>query len=485
MPVNSRQFGWLYAAGPVAAFVVTVAMVPRISNDGGLMVFVILAAAIGFAACLFMPRHYLLGVALVVFALVPRRLFADTLLEVFSPAVLVILVWLVRGVIARLTLAPADRPVVPRYPAVLQVIVLLLMVWLAFSTVISSSPTSSIQWTIGFALGAILVLLSPDLPRSIAFMHGTFAVAGSLLALYAVGEFVLEANPIYDTLYAALGQDQVQHWASYRSSVSFGHPLYAGLFFAMMFGLTLGKRLQGGTVWYLVAAFLAAAGTAVTGSRSALVALAAVLAVTVVPALLTRGRLSIFTRVASVIIILGAGVAVLTLPQIQARFSSDEASDSNATRGTLIDLTLRVAGIYHWIGSGTNTSAEAVRPYNVNYALVESGYLQLLVSVGIPGLLLFTALLGITIIVALRRGLLGAAGMMTAYAVAMAFFNILESSIPSLVLIGFCLVSTWGERKSPPPAPVDDPAPATTAELPAEDVSQVRTSALVGSHSTR
>jgi O-antigen ligase len=174
------------------------------------------------------------------------------------------------------------------------------------------------------------------------------------------------------------------------------------------------------------------------------VALAAAAAVTLIPALVVRGKLGVFTRVASIALILAAGAFILANPFVQERLNSDEAGESDATRSTLFDLTFYTASQYNWLGSGPNTSAEAVRPYNVNYALVESGYLQLLVSVGIPGLILFFLVLAVSGVLALKRGLFGAAGLLTGYAVAIAFFNVLESNPPTLVLIGFSLVTVWG-----------------------------------------
>ncbi|KEP72831.1 hypothetical protein HR12_39860 [Microbacterium sp. SUBG005] len=126
---------------------------------------------------------------------------------------------------------------------------------------------------------------------------------------------------------------------------------------------------------------------------------------------------------------------------------------------------MRAAEADRWLGGGPGNSLIIAKPYNVRETIIENAYLQLLISVGLPGLLIFCLIFAGGAFWAFRSGSLVGLGAVAAYAFSIGFFNILETSGGSLVLGGLVLLLAWGGAacKTPPPS-IEDASLTDAAE---------------------
>lgn len=382
----------------------------------------------GLIALVYAPLQWLPSAALVAFALVPGALVPTAYVSrAVTPGALVLIIWLFRVLLSK-------RRVVAPHPAVLGCL-LGLIVWSGASSYSSALPQVSLAWTVSIVVGVFLpVLLGTRVEANL--LARTWITLGAILSLYAIIEAVIGQNIIF----AFFAENDVQHWSVYRAYAGFGHPLLAGTFFVSTFGLALGMWLTGDRRrWLLATSILSLAAAFATISRGAIVTAIVVVAILLVFVTFQKG--ATFSRVLIVvgIVVVGAFAAVQT-PRLVERLLSVEVSRSNDARRSGLDVALTGADFYHWLGAGPAMSQRAVAQFNATQVRIESAYLQLLLSVGLPGLFLFVlALIGAGTI-ALRSGRLGPLAAMVGVTVSIGFYNSIDARWGSHILIGLSLL---------------------------------------------
>ncbi|MFB6489481.1 O-antigen ligase family protein [Xanthomonas perforans] len=377
------------------------------------------------------PRPSLPALALAIWALVPRRITVDLIgLDMIYPLMAIVMLWALRTLIGgRATMTPSKAGMW------LSALIVCAVVWFCFVTLLTRAWGESLTWTGAFVLLlAVPALLSDAL--TVRWLQRTMLVLAGLLAVFALLEFALQRNPVYDPIYSALGSADVQVWSVYRAHAAFGHPLYASLFFSATAAFSLGRFLETGRSRYILLAALIGVATVVTVSRSGIVSAGVSIALLLLLAVFRAKHLSGLIKSALVLLAVGGFGLVMQFGAFAERSTSAEASSSSTAREWVVELALEAAADSSWLGSGPGTSADAVRALNGYQLLVENGYLQLLVSVGVVGLLLVIAVIAMIAVVALRRGRFAALGMLAAVSTSIAGFNGLESNPSMLILFG-------------------------------------------------
>jgi O-antigen ligase len=402
--------------------------------------------AIVFTAILLLPTDWLPAAALVVFLIVPRvALNVNDVLSTVSPSLIVIVLWYVRcWAESRRARQEGREP--ERISAWVKILVVLLLLWIVVLLLWRGPRLTSLAWTFAFVVLCLLILFVPHAAKAIRNLQATFLWSAAILAVYCVLEYIAGENFVFERVNALVSTEPLQHWSVYRAYGSLGHPLYAGLFFAMAFAIAFGRRFSGGGNRNLVFAALSMLGVVLTVSRSSVGAVAVAAGVIVLPSLVRRSALSPAFRGFLAVLVVGGVYAITQVSAFQDRIGSDEAQGSTDARNAVFDLSMLTAQAYDWLGAGPAMALQAAAPFNPNAVIIESAYLQLLISLGIPGLVLVGLLVAAGSLRAMRVGAYAGLGALVAFCVNAAFFNILESSRPSLILLGFALLMAWREN---------------------------------------
>lgn len=423
---NSLSGAAFVAAGCVMAVLIVAVMIRL--DLGTMRSFGFLLALAAGVALLIVPIERLPALALIAFAVVPASLVPTALVgRAFTPGTLVLAVWAVRVIMTR-------RPLRVPHPAVLWCSIGL-VVWSAAVSYLSAVPTTSLAWTIsiGFAIVVPVLFATPNETRELA---RTWLALGATLSIYAAIEAVIGRNVLFGAL---TGDTDVQHWSVYRAYASFGHPLLAGSFFVATFGLALGMWLTGtkrtGLLFTAVVSLIA---TFATISRGAIVSSVVVIALLLLLLLIRRGA-GLPRVLGALAIVTAAAFAAVNTPRVVERLFSVEATRSNDARRSGIDVALSGAERYDWLGAGPAMSQRAVSGINYSAVQIESSYLQLLITVGIPGLLLLVTACALAGIAAVRAHQLGSFAALVGVAVSIGFYNAIDARWASHVLIGLTL----------------------------------------------
>lgn len=416
----------------------------------------LVVVALGVAVLLSVPVRLMPAAALVVFAVFPAQLQPDQGVgNVLRPALLVLYVWVLRrwwstsgsgDPQAVLGPHPARRVFLPHLVTYLAVV--LLAVWTAMTLSWSIVPTTSTAWTTVFLASCFLPLLVLDARAEVAAMRTALLWVGAVLGAYAVVEQALRTSPLYGAVYSLLGAAAREPWAVYRSEASFGHPLWAGAFFVVPASLGLVSWLQTGRTRDGVLGALAALGVVMTVSRGSLLALGAGLAVGVLLVCFAAARPAAkrLLGVAPLGLIAFAGLSVFQ--PLAERSGSEESGLSAGVRERAVVVALRAAEQSDWLGTGPATSGVTGR--TITDIVIENSLLQLLMSVGLPGLLLFLLVVGAACLAAISRCDLAAAAALVAYVAAITGFNSLDAVRSMHVMIGFLLLLALHGVPSPP-----------------------------------
>lgn len=414
-------------------------VLPRYADRVGLVVIpLLLLVIVGLIAMLLIPSHALPATALVLFAVVPPRLLPqDGPLGALPITTIVLVIWAIRRIVA-----PGDRPAsqpLPRsgFRIASAVLAVLFIAWSISVLVRSIDVQTSVGWLTSFSAGALLVCFVKNCRPEAELVQKTWLVLSGALGAYAVLEAALRTNPIWGTVYSVLGLTSSQHWSTYRSEASFGHPLFAALFFAVGCALGVGIWLSNGSRRVLVATAASGLGVVATVSRGALLGLVIAVAFAILVSLVLRGEKRLWRYGALAV---GGSIAVLIATQFGSfaeRNDSTEAGLSSQARDIGLYVAFRAAEMSGFVGSGPGTSGISGRMiYDV---VIENSGLQLLISVGIPGLVLFILLVAFAIVTAWRRGAVGPAAGLVAYAIGITGFNALDALRPMHILLG-CLL---------------------------------------------
>ncbi|GGB15077.1 hypothetical protein GCM10011492_00930 [Flexivirga endophytica] len=304
------------------------------------------------------------------------------------------------------------------------------------------------MWLFAFAILVLMPMVSRlnwD-PRPIILR--TWLVLGTLTSFYALIERLLGRNVLFSTIYSAAADPAgtaVQHWSDYRAQASFGHPIYAGMFFAATAVLAYLSFFESNRDRrFLILGLLSSAALICTGTRGAIIGLVAGVAIGLLPKLKrqsgTRIALSLLGLVGTFIAVVSTGGGEKIWQGVTGRFTSQEAAVSAGGRQSVIDLSLKIAEEHSWMGAGVGTSRSVFRHAGSTIP-VESGPLQVLVSEGIPGLLLMTLGL-LTVGYALWRSGHGIElGLLVTSVICLSGFNGFEDVPTTMTWLGLALLA--------------------------------------------
>lgn len=438
----------LAAVGVVGATAVAV----RFLSDSGWEILAALVAATVFGATMFLlPVGWLPAAAVVAFAVVPNRLVpSESIFNALPPVSLILAIWVFRRLVLGQRPPTGGLPA-PTTPPALRIgawiAAAAFLAWALLTALRSEYSDTGFSWLSSFTIGMLIPLLVPDARAEARALRSTWLVVGAIAGAYAAVEVVLQGSPLWGTLYDALGYGSSQHWSVYRAEVSFGHPLFAAAFLAPPALLGIGGWLGSGRAWHLVAGLVAAVGVVATVSRGAILAvalgaaLALVLALTVIPRRPGR-RVAQLTALAVV-----GGIGVLNFPALTARMDSLDAARSSEARDIATGVAMQAAANAGWLGSGPGTSGISGREiYDV---VIENSLFQLLISVGIPGLVLFLALVALLALAAVRRGDVAAAAAMAGYLVVITGFNAIDAVRALHLVLGLLVILTLHGAPAP------------------------------------
>lgn len=378
-------------------------------------------------------RSALLPTALAITVLVPVKLQYVISGSWVAPAAVMILIWSAR-VLAQ---GPKDERYTTSSRATVLAVAYFLTGWFAILAIANDSTATQVKWAISFVVLVLVPVLIGVSQSEYLALEKCFIVLSACLGFMAVVEFYLEYVPLYSYLYELHNVASVQHWSMYRVESTFGHPLYAGTFFATCSVFSLGLIMARGRHWLTIFSLVGSSlGLALTASRGAL--LAAVFGIVFVLILLVSSKQSTSRHRAVsywLVYVIALTAAVLG-GSFADRLVSDEAQDSDAGRAAIYAISAEVARSYNYLGAGMGTSEQAVLRSNYIGLPIESSFWQLLVSVGLPGVLLTGALIGMAIIQALRAGHRIAAAILATFVVTVLFYNWVDDLLPQHLFLG-------------------------------------------------
>jgi O-antigen ligase len=449
----------------LAALVVVLAslVVPRFVTGLGIGVLPLTLLAFFALVTLFLlPVHVLPAVALVTFALVPARILPqEGPLGALPLTTMIIVVWALRRLLpTRSDSQPLATPSQP-FRSATRYFALLFLAWTLFSLARSTDLQASLGWMISFSAAVLLPLTIGSATREAYWVRRSWLVLGAWLGAYAAIEGMLRFNPIWGTVFTALGLSDHQHWSVYRADAGFGHPLFAGLFFAVACALAVGIWLRENSRSALAAAVFSGLGLVATVSRGAILSAAIAVGFAYLVSLVLRGekRWGKFALLAVLLAV--AIVALFQFDSFTARNDSIEAELSSQARDLGVWVSLQAANFTGWIGSGPGTSGITGRLFNE--VTIENSLLQLLISIGLPGLALFLLMIGSAVAHAVSRRAVGAAAALVAYTVCIAGFNAIDALRPMHMLLGCLLILALNPTLGPPRAAADLPLETSRA----------------------
>ena len=416
---------------------------------------------------LLLPTAWLPSMALLVHVLVPAPPI-PLLLSSFTPslAVLILLAWTVRRLVERTSELGGVR-LDWRHLAAPSIF----MVWLVLSTLFSPALVPSAGWVFAVFTGLVLFAMVPVTSRESGLLLATWVVAGCILAVHVLLESVAQDDLLYGWFYDQLGVDSVQHWSTYRPEASFRHPLSAALFLSVGAMIAAGEAVRRGRGIFWFGSGLCATAAVLTLSRGALVSM--VVGFVVLWALWSPQRFRTFPWLRHTLGALGTLVllCIMNVGPLADRLASAEAGRSTETRLEVMDLAWSTALAQGLFGAGPDRSQIASAPFNPAGIPIESSLLQLLVSLGFGGLLLFLLLMGTVLAKSICRRTLGATVGLATFLSSITFFNVMEQKESLIVLGGLLVLAACAPR-----GPSDGPGSSLGASLGSHPV-RVRASA--------
>jgi hypothetical protein len=137
--------------------------------------------------------------------------------------------------------------------------------------------------------------------------------------------------------------------------------------------------------------------------------------------------------------------ALFASPLMQYRQDSLDAISSSDFRWDLFRLAARVVGSYHGLGTGAGTSGITMARAGLP-STVENSFLQILIGLGYPGLILFVLILLTAFAFSIRRGNTPIALGLLAFSISVAGFNWIESNLSGMALLGLLLAAAVDHR---------------------------------------
>jgi hypothetical protein len=257
-----------------------------------------------------------------------------------------------------------------------------------------------------------------------------------VLGIYGLIEFALRRNMLYGSLYEHATPPLQQSWDVYRITTSLGHPLLNGTFFAIACLLGCGALFRGRRGWTAFSTAVAAGAVILSGSRGAVLALVVGIALMTVVALFKR-RVATSRWVVAIFVVGITSIGLIGGSSLNERADSREAAGSTATRLATYEAGRELVVQYFPLGAGPGIADELKRAMPVGDPRrgIESSWLQIAISLGVPGLLTIGSLLVWPALSGLVANV-GAAASLIAYVVAVASYNLIEATRPALLLAG-------------------------------------------------
>lgn len=421
-------------AAPVAAAMAAVFVFHDRFRGSGL---VLVIGALGALVLVMLPLEVLPAITLLLAVLAPMVPIGPLgTVGIPSAASLVLLLWATRLALRRPSLVA--RPLVSGNPLAPWAIAL--AGWMTVLIVASDFPRPAFGWSIAFVVSVLVCCFGSIDDATQRRLVTAWIVAGLVVAVHVAVEFVLKDDFLYGRVYEAFGSPSPQHWSTYRPEGSFRHPIPAGIFLATAATLSAGQALRTSSLRLAgISAFIGVA-TVLTVTRGALLALLA--GVIIIVAAWTRNRYPDAPRIRSAVIALGGAsvFAAFNVGPIADRLDSVEATRSLGARFEIVDIAVRAASASNFIGSGPGTSQLASARFNLRDLPLESSILQVMVSLGIIGLVLFAGLFGTAFIVGFKSGRVPGAAALAALVAGTATYNGLEAKQGLLILIGLAFL---------------------------------------------
>ena len=444
--------------GVVALGAVVFGAVRALDSAGWVGVPLLVMAIVGSTILFLIPVEWLPATAVVMFAVIPDKLTPSNGTFGTIPLVtFVIVIWVVRRLLLQqgTTAAVSGGRRISGARAFALLAATFFLIWLIVTTIGSQAVSTSTTWTICFVASAMLVMLVPSAATEARLLREAWIRVGFWFGVYAAIEVALGSSPLYGPLYRAVGAESVQHWSVYRAEVGFGHPIWAGAFFAPAAILGLVYWLQTGRLKYLIFGAGAAVGVVSTVTRGSIGAIGIAIGAAVVIVALFTTRRSLWRIFGSIVGTAMAAVAVLVVSPLAERAQSVEGTLSTGARDLGTTVALKAAADSAFLGAGPGTSGISGRRYSD--IVIESSILQLLISVGIPGVILFFGIVTALVINALRVQDVAAAAALVAFVIAISSFNSLDAIRSQHLLLGLlfliCLFPSTPLPRPPRPSP--------------------------------
>lgn len=393
-----------------------------------------LAAVLALIALWRLPLHWLPGLAIALFVLVPLD-YMPIVNPIFgryiSPALLVLAFWMIR--------TASQAPRINRG-------LLTPWGWLSLGLIglgLASSgwsldPQRSILWvlTAGTVFVGFAWMGRRADSRTLGAVTSTWLWLGLVVGTMAVVEGATHTS-FLATFYASEDSSSIgfsQLWSTFRVTTTLGHPLMNATFLATTSAFALIHAARVPCKLAVLAGTVCGIGAVLTVSRSAVGALAVGLCLGILTMLgaktISFGR-KVFWGLTA---ILGA-FAVVTSPVIQARSASAEGEGSSGLRSVLLDIAINVAVKDGLVGSGAGTSADRSVLEGL-YLPFENSYAGILVSLGIAGLILFILLIVGVLVAAIAHGNFAVAAGLTAFAIQIAAYPLVDNVPIGLIILG-------------------------------------------------
>ena len=261
-----------------------------------------------------------------------------------------------------------------------------------------------------------------------------WAWSAGVLAVYGLVEFIVAKN-LLDPWYALAVSPIVQKWDTYRITTTIGHPLLNGMFFAASFALFGWQLLERSVMGRTAAALGMAASlgaTVLSGSRSALIAIAfggAVLSLATTARQSARVKWAIRIGLPVVLVAAFAYLWTSRLGGVEADTSVDERRDIYGTAAQLIDQ--------RWLlGSGPGYAWEQNEMFGPFPDVpLESSALELVVGWGVLGTAVALVVGIVYTVTVVRRGRAVALAPLAAVVTSSLFFNFIEGETKGMLLV--------------------------------------------------
>jgi hypothetical protein len=389
-------------------------------------------ALVGIGVSLALPAFVLPSLSLLLWVILPTPYLAVPQLfgRYVTPSVALLGVWALRTLASRRS-AATSRTAWCLGGA--------LVAWLILRLQASIEPSRSVAWTAVIVLAVVLVTIASPVadPRTGSALLRSWTAIAVVLGCGGILEGLTHQNPLASH-FQVNGVHIGQTWSVYRIETTVGHPLLNGLFFATTTALVVLLCVAQFSWFRLLGAGAGALALVYTASRSALLGfglgIGAALVLVVVSSPLPLGRKVVYTLALAVAV---AGLA--HAPVLEHRNRSAEAQSSSQYRQEVVSASLTEMRRLGYIGSGAGTS-QTLRLRDGENPALENSVLQLGVSIGLPGLVAFSAVLALVSVAALRRARFYVIAGLVAFATASAGYNVWDSNPSAFAVLGLLAV---------------------------------------------